>query len=334
MTKTYQLTGIGNAIVDVIAKAGDDFLRDYDIVKGAMSLIDEKRADGLYDALGVAHQVSGGSVANSMAGFASFGGKGAYMGKVADDELGEVFAHDLRNAGIHFVTQPLKGGAGTARCMIVVTPDAQRSMSTYLGACTEFTEIDVDTDLIANSDAIYLEGYLFDKDAAKKAYLKATGHARKSGTKVALTLSDSFCVERHRDDFLKLITDETDILFANENEILTLYQTKSFDDAVKAVRGKCEVAIITRSEKGSVIITADSTYEVNPHTVDTVMDTTGAGDLYAAGFLYGYTHGQHLAMCGSLGSLAAAEVIGHVGARPETSLAKMAQKHLGIKSAA
>lgn len=334
MTKTYELTGLGNAIVDVIAKADDSFLKDYEITKGAMTLIDEARAKGLYDAIGPAHEVSGGSAANTLAGFASFGGKAAFMGKVANDQLGGIFAHDMQNGGVHFTTPRLENGPETARCMIVVTPDAQRSMNTFLGASVEFSETDVDEALIADSKTIYLEGYLFDKDAAKKAYYKATAAARKSDTKVALTLSDSFCVERHRADFLKLIESEVDILFANEAEILSLFQTTSFDEAAKAIRGKCEIAALTRSEKGSLILTADDAHEIKAQPIDKVIDTTGAGDQYAAGFLFGHARGMDLARCGALGSLAAAEVISHVGPRPETSLAELAAKKLGIKQAA
>lgn len=334
MTKTYELTGLGNAIVDVIATGTDEFLAEKGIIKGAMNLVDAERSKFLYDALGPSKQVSGGSAANTMAGFASFGGKGAYLGKVADDQLGEIFAHDLRTGGIHFSYTPLRHGAATARCMIIVTPDAQRSMNTYLGACVEFSEEDVDEALIADSKAIYLEGYLFDKPTAKMAYLKATKKARASGTKVSLTLSDSFCVDRHRADFLKLITDETDIVFANETELLTLFQTTSFDEAVANIRGKCDVAAVTRSEKGSVIVTKDSVIEIAPEPVAKVADTTGAGDQYAAGFLFGYARNMPLATCGALGSLAAAEVISHVGPRPETSLAKLAMEKLNIKLAA
>lgn len=325
MTKTYEITGIGNAIVDVIAKADDAFLADYDIPKGAMTLIDAERARGLYDALGVAHEVSGGSAANTLAGFASFGGRGAYIGKVADDQLGRIFAHDMRAGGIHYDTTPLTGGPETARCLIVVTPDAQRSMSTFLGASVEFSDEDVDADLIADSALLYLEGYLFDREAAKDAYMKASSIARASGGRVALTLSDGFCVARHRDDFLNLIEGGTDILFANENEILSLYHTDSMDAAVAAVRGKCEIAVVTRSEKGSLVITQGGVIEVPVHPVDRVVDTTGAGDQYAAGFLFGLARGHGLPVCGALGAMAASEVISHVGPRPETSLADLAK---------
>jgi sugar/nucleoside kinase (ribokinase family) len=333
MTKKYHLTGIGNAIVDVIAPGTDAFLEAHGITKGGMTLIDEERTRTLYNAMGKATEVSGGSAANTMAGFASFGGKGAYLGKVADDQLGGIFAHDMNAGGIHFSTPPLKGGPETARCLILVTPDAQRSMSTYLGACVEFGEDDVDDALIADSEMIYLEGYLFDKDAAKDAYLKATHIAQKNETKVALTLSDSFCVERHRVPFQRLVKDKVDILFANEAEILALYQHQRVEEAVGAIRGHCDIVVVTRGEKGSLILTPDKMITVPAHPVAHLVDTTGAGDQYAAGFLYGLSRNLSMEDCGRLGSLAAAEVISHIGPRPETSLADLAQQELGISRA-
>jgi sugar/nucleoside kinase (ribokinase family) len=322
--KKYDITGIGNAIVDVIATGTDDFLEKHGIIKGAMNLIDGERCTYLYNAIGNSTETSGGSGANTLAGFSSFGGKAAFIGKVANDSLGQTFAQDIRSIGVDFNTAPLAQGPATARCMIIVTPDAQRSMNTYLGASVEFAEHDVDENLIKNSDLLYLEGYLFDQKKAKNAYLQASKAAKASGTQVALTLSDSFCVERHRDDFQHLISNDTDILFANEAEILALYQTKSFEQAVQNIRGKCKTVAITRSEKGSVIVTADNIIEVPPHPVLKVVDTTGAGDQYAAGFLFGLARGKPLSICGALGSLAAAEVISHVGPRPEISLAVLA----------
>lgn len=323
MTKKYQLTGLGNAIVDVISTDSDQFLAEYGITKGAMTLIDEARSNALYAAMGPSREVSGGSAANTMAGFASFGGRGVYLGKVADDQLGEIFAHDTRSIGVHYATPPLKGGPSTARCLIIVTPDAQRSMNTYLGASVEFSESDVDADAIANSQYIYLEGYLFDKAPAKKAYQLATSIARKNGTKVSLTLSDSFCVERHRDDYLKLLH-ETDVLFANEAELLALYQTANFDDAVARARQECSILAVTRGAKGSLLVTKDQIIEVKAAPVAQLVDTTGAGDQYAAGVLYGLVNDMPLERCGQLGSIAAAEVISHVGPRPEVSLSKLA----------
>lgn len=333
-TDRYELTGLGNAIVDVIGTESDDFLNVQGITKGAMTLIDETRAQKLYTAIGPAKAVSGGSAANTLAGFASLGGYGAYLGKVANDQLGEIFAHDIKAIGVHFMTTPLRDGPKTARCIIVVTPDAQRSMSTYLGASVEFGEADVNEQIIRNSSMIYLEGYLFDKDPAKRAFLKAAHLAHGAGARVALTLSDSFCVERHRSDFTRLVEQETDVLFANENEIKALYQTKSFDDAVRAVRGHCDIAIITRSEKGSVVLQGDQTFEIKAAPVNKVVDTTGAGDQYAAGFLFGLARNLDIPTCGALGSLAAGEVISHVGPRPETSLAQLAKEKLGLKLAA
>ncbi len=332
MSKKYELTGLGNAIVDVIAPGTDEFLSEQGIVKGAMNLIDENRAKTLYSAIGPAHEVSGGSAGNTMAGFASLGGKGAYLGKVADDQLGAIFAHDMKASGIDFHYTPLKNGPETARCMIVVTPDAQRSMNTYLGACVEFSEADVDEKVIADSKVIYLEGYLFDKPTAKQAYLKATKAAHEAGTDVALTLSDSFCVERHRTDFQKLVENDTDILFANEAEIIALYQAPNLDVALEQVRPHCRIIAVTRSEKGCVIINGGETLEVPAHPVAKVVDTTGAGDQFAAGFLFGLVRGYDLYQCGELGCLAASEVISHVGPRPETALAQLAKSI--IKNAA
>jgi len=328
MTRKYELCGLGNAIVDVIASGTDELLAALDIQKGGMTLIDQMRAQKIYNAMGPGKETSGGSAANTMAGFASFGGKGAYMGKVADDQLGRIFAHDLKAVGIDFFYTPLKGGPETASCLIIVTPDAQRSMNTFLGACVEFSESDVDEAVIRDSQIIYLEGYLFDKDTAKAAYLKATKIAKSAGTKVALTLSDSFCVERHRADFQNLIKNDVDILFANETEIMALYQSKTFDDAVASVRGQCDIIAITRSEKGSVVVTPETMDTVPAAPVTKVVDTTGAGDQYAAGFLFGVSRGMALVDCAALGSLAASEVISHVGPRPEASLADLAHQGL------
>jgi sugar/nucleoside kinase (ribokinase family) len=328
MTKKYELTGVGNAIVDVIASGTDEFLTTHDIPKGGMILIDEARTRTLYKAMGPGHEVSGGSAANTMAGFASFGGKGAFIGKVADDQLGGIFAHDMNAGGIHYATSPLKGGAETARCLIIVTPDAQRSMCTFLGASVEFNENDVDEKTIADSQIIYLEGYLFDKDGAKDAYMKTSRIAHASDTRVALTLSDAFCVERHRSGFQNLIKNDIDILFANESELMALHKSKTFDDAVAAVRGTCDIIAVTRSEKGSVIITGDTITQIPAHPIQKLVDTTGAGDQYAAGFLFGLVRNMPIEKCGALGSLAASEVISHIGPRPETSLAGLAKNVL------
>ncbi len=319
----YDVLGIGNAIVDVLAKADDDFLTTNAIEKGAMTLIDAGQADALYEKMAPGVEVSGGSAANTMAGVASLGGKGAYIGKVANDQLGGVFTHDIRAGGLVFTTKPLDGGAPTARCLILVTPDAQRTMNTFLGACVELGPEDIDEALVAASKVTYLEGYLFDPPHAKEAFYKAAKVAHEAGQKVALTLSDGFCVARHRAAFLDLVEGHIDLLFANESEITSLYEVDSFDEAVKHVKGHCEIAALTRSEKGSIIVSGSEIVEVPAAPIDKLVDTTGAGDLYAAGFLHGYTHGQDLAEAGRIASIAAAEVIQHYGARPETVLASL-----------
>ena len=319
------VVGIGNALVDVIAHFDDTFLGAQELVKGAMTLIDSDRAHGLYAAMGSGVEMSGGSAANTMTGIASFGGRVGYIGKVADDQLGEVFGHDLRAVGVTFENAPALIGVSTGRCLIVVTPDAQRTMNTYLGVSSLLSPDDVDPDLVARGRVVYLEGYLFDRPQAKEAYCKAAAGAHAAGGRVSLTLSDSFCVDRHRDDFFKLVESAVDILFANEDELMALYQVADFDDALQAVRGHCEIAAITRGKAGSVVVSGDELHIIDAHPVDEVVDTTGAGDLYAAGFLYGFTHRMGLADCGRLGSLAASEVISHVGARPLTSLRRLAE---------
>jgi len=323
---TLDVVGIGNAIVDVIARADDAFLAREGLAKGSMQLIDAARAEALYAAMGPAMEMSGGSAGNTMAGIASLGGKGAYIGKVAADELGEVFAHDIRSIGVRFETEPLRRGAPTARSLILVTPDAQRTMNTFLGACVELGSEDIPRELIEAAQVTYLEGYLFDPPQAKAAFQKAAELAHAAGRKVSLTLSDAFCVGRYRAEFLALIAGHVDILFANEAEITALYETKSFDAALTSVRGHCEIAALTRSEKGSVIVTRNEAKAIPAAPVERLVDTTGAGDLYAAGFLFGLTHGRDLATSGRLGSLAAAEVISHYGARPEASLKALAAK--------
>jgi sugar/nucleoside kinase (ribokinase family) len=317
---TYDVVGIGNALVDVIAHAGDDFLGRHELVKGSMTLVETERAVELYRALGSAVEMSGGSAANTMCGVASFGGRAAYVGKVSDDELGRVFGHDLLAVGVTFRPGSMSDGVPTGRCIIVVTPDAQRTMNTFLGASSLMSVPDVDTATVADGKVLYMEGYLYDRDDAKAAFRHAAQAAHSHGRLVSLTLSDSFCVDRHRDDFLSLVRDEVDLLFGNDDELLSLYQTDSFDEAVAAVRGDCALAAITVGAKGSYIITADDVLHVEAYPVRRVIDTTGAGDLYSAGFLYGYTQGRDLKECGRLGSLAASEVISHVGPRPLTEL--------------
>ena len=320
----FDVVGIGNAIVDVQTRTDDALLASQGLVKGTMALIDAPRAESLYALMGSASESSGGSAANTIAGLASLGAKAAFIGKVADDELGRIFAHDLRAMGVAYDTPPLTGGPRTGRCLILVTGDAQRTMNTFLGASVEFEAKDIDRDRIAAAQVTYLEGYLFDRPTAKAAFRGAAEIAHGAGRKRALSLSDPFCVERHRGDFRHLVHHHIDVLFANEIEICSLYETTAFDQAVRAVRGECEIAVLTRSAHGSVIVTRDETLAVPAAPVTAVVDTTGAGDLYASGFLYGLTHGRDLAACGRLGSLAAAEIIGHFGARPEASLKRLA----------
>lgn len=325
----HDVTGIGHAVVDVISHAEDSFLTQHKMDKGAMMLIEQDQATAIYGDMGPGVESSGGSAANTMAGVASLGGKAAFIGKVRDDQLGEVFAHDIRSIGVTFKTAAATEGAATARCLILVTPDAQRTMNTFLGAAAEFSPEDVDEEIIRAAQVTYLEGYLWDRDAAKAAFLKASEIAHAADRKVALTLSDAFCVDRHRESFLDLVDGHVDTLFANEAEIKSLFQCDSFDEALQQVRGKCEVAALTRSEKGSVIVSGDEVHVVDAEPVEKVVDTTGAGDQYAAGFLYGLTNGYGLARAGRIGAIAAAEVISHLGARPEVSLKDLVAEKLG-----
>lgn len=316
----FDVTGIGNAIVDVLAHADDAFLEAQGLAKGSMTLIDSERAQQLYGQMGAGVEVSGGSAANTLAGLASLGGQGAFIGKVADDQLGEVFRHDIQAVGTSFETSPLKNGMPTARCLVLVTPDANRTMNTFLGASVELGPEDLDREAIANSKVTYMEGYLWDPPKAKQAFIEAAEVAHQAGRKVSLSLSDAFCVDRHRDSFLELIDGHVDILFANESEITSLFRTEDFGSAAAAVTGKCEVVALTRSEKGSVVLTGGETYEVPAVKIDKLVDTTGAGDQYAAGFLYAWCRGMNPASCARLGGIAAAEVISHFGARPEVEL--------------
>jgi sugar/nucleoside kinase (ribokinase family) len=325
----YDVVGIGNAIVDVIARADDAFLREKELAKGAMTLIDEGQADALYAAMGPGTESSGGSAANTMAGIASLGGKGAFFGKVKSDQLGTVFAHDIRAIGVSFDSKPATAGPATARCLIFVTPDAQRTMNTYLGACVNLGPEDVDEAVVKAARVTYLEGYLWDPPRAKEAFVKAAKVAHAAGRKVSLSLSDAFCVDRHRAEFRDLVKGHVDILFANESEITSLYEVDNFDAALQQVRGSCEIACLTRSEKGSLIVAGDEVHVIDAERVGAVTDTTGAGDLYASGFLYGWTHGYGLARAGRIASLAAAEAISHVGARPQTSLKALVKQKLG-----
>jgi sugar/nucleoside kinase (ribokinase family) len=314
-TAKFDVTAIGNAIVDVIAQADDALLAAHNLPKGAMNLIDADMADKLYGIMAAGKEASGGSAGNTIAGIAMLGGKTAYIGKVADDQLGQIFTHDIRAAGVTYDTPALKGGLPTARSLIFVTPDAQRTMQTFLGACTQLGPEDIDMHHISASKVVYMEGYLWDLPRAKQAMLDAAKRAKASGVKVSLTLSDSFCVSRFRDEFLELAEKYVDILFANESEILSLYQATEFDDALQQVRKHCEIAALTRSEKGSVVVNGDEVHVIDAVKGVTVVDTTGAGDAYAAGFLHAYTQGRDLKTAGKLGGAMAAQVISQYGPR-------------------
>lgn len=317
----YDVLGIGNAIVDVIARAEDDFLVAQGMNKGTMALIDEVRAQAIYAAMGPAIESSGGSAANTIVGVASFGARAAFVGKVKDDELGRSFVHDIRAAGVAFDTKPATAGPSTARSYIMVTPDGERTMNTFLGAAQDLRPADIDEGQVASAAVTYLEGYLWDPPQAKEAFVKAAGIAHKAGRRVALTLSDAFCVDRYRAEFLDLIRKGVvDIVFANERELHSLYETADFDTAVKALRGEAKLAVVTRSEKGCVVVSRDAVVAVPAEPVEQVADVTGAGDLFAAGFLAGLARGKDHRTAARLGGLAAAEVIQHIGARPAVSL--------------
>jgi len=322
--RRFDVTAIGNAIVDVIAAADEALLVQHGLVKDAMTLVDAADAERLYGIMGPGRETSGGSAGNTVAGIAALGGRTAYIGKVADDQLGDVFTHDIRATGVTYDTPPLKEGLSTARCLIFVTPDAHRTMQTFLGATTQLGPEDVNIDYITSSTVVYLEGYLWDQPRAKQAMREAAIKAHVAGVKVSLTLSDSFCVDRYRSEFLDLAEHHVDILFANEAEILSLYQVGTFDEALQRVRGHCEIAALTRSEKGSVIVSGDELHVIDAVPAVTVVDTTGAGDAYAAGFLYAYTHDCDLVTCGRLGGAMAAEIISHYGARPESDVTAIA----------
>ena len=333
MSLKYDVAGVGNAIVDVIASVDDRFLLNHRIAKGGMTLIDSFRAQELLKALSdnqqsmsSLHEVAGGSAANTLAGLASLGGSGIYFGKVFDDRLGEVFARSMNEHGITFSSHPTREGSTTASCLIAVTPDGQRSMNTYLGACRELAPDDINEEEVAQAKILYIEGYLWDEQVAKDASRKAIAAMKGAGGRVAMTLSDSFCVGRFRDEFLHLMDKDVGILFANEDEAKALFQVEEFDGVVEGAKKWGGIAALTRSAKGCVIVEEGQVHEVPAAPVKRVIDTTGAGDQFAAGFLYGLTHGKGLADCGRLGALAAAEVISHYGARPEVSLKELAAK--------
>ncbi len=326
--KDYDAVCVGAAIVDVLAEANDGFLDERGLAKGAMRLIDEDEAEALYGAMGPGIEISGGSAANTAAGLAALGGDAAFIGRVRDDELGEVFSHDIRAQGVTFTTAASGQGPLTARCLVLITPDAQRTMNTFLGASATLHERDVDDELVAAAKVTYLEGYLWDAPQGPAIFRRAADIAKQSGREVAMTLSDPFCVDRHREAFSEFITSSVDILFANEVEVKSLYQAKTFDEAADRAAQDVRVAALTRSEKGSVICRGGDRHQVSARPVK-VVDTTGAGDLYAAGFLYGYTHGASLERAGHMGSICAAEVISHIGARPRAKLKALIAEQLG-----
>jgi sugar/nucleoside kinase (ribokinase family) len=319
-TAEFDVVGVGNALVDVIAHADDEFIHEYDLVKGSMTLIDTDRALYLYGALGTAVEMSGGSAANTMCGVASLGGRAAYLGKVSDDDLGLVFGHDLRAVGVQFRPGRPEADTPTGRCIIVVTPDAERTMNTYLGVSSLLQPSDIHEATVAAGRVLYMEGYLYDRPAAKAAFRHAAAVAHANGRQVSLTLSDSFCVDRHRDDFSALVSDQVDILFGNEDELRALYQVDTLDEAIRLVRADCHLAVITMGKHGCAIVTKDDVVKAPAEPVAHVLDTTGAGDLFAAGFLFGYTRERPLEECAKLGAIAAAEVISHVGPRPLVEL--------------
>jgi sugar/nucleoside kinase (ribokinase family) len=316
VTPRYDVVGVGNALVDVISHASDAFIADHGLVKGSMTLVDTDRAMELYDALGGAVEMSGGSAANTMCGVASLGGTAAYIGKVSTDELGRAFGHDLRAVGVQFRPGKPDPDTPTGRCIIVVTPDAERTMNTYLGTSSLLCKGDIDEETVAAGAVLYMEGYLYDRPEAKEAFRHAAHIAHQSSRMVSLTLSDSFCVDRHRADFRALVTDEVDILFGNEDELVSLYEVPTLDDAIGRVQRDCSLALVTVGADGVLVVTPDGVMREPAQPVPQVLDTTGAGDLFAAGFLFGYTRSMSLSECARLGGIAAGEVISHVGPRP------------------
>ena len=321
---------IGNAIVDVLAHCEDETILGLGLNRGTMTLIGADRAQQLYNSMGAVTEMSGGSASNTAAGIASLGGQAGFVGKVRDDQLGKIFVHDIHTTGVVFETPPATSGPATARCLIFITSDAQRTMNTYLGACVNLRPEDIAPDFIGRAKIVYMEGYLWDRDQAKQAFLKAAEVAQNAGRKVSLTLSDQFCVDRHRISFINFIRGYVDILFSNEEEIISLYQVEDFNAALRYVRDDCEVAVLTRSGKGSVIVSGGEKHVIYAEPVAEVVDTTGAGDLYAAGFLYGITNGHRLVECGRIASIVAAEVISHVGPRPQKDLKELVRTKLGI----
>lgn len=327
-TAAIDVVALGHPLVDVLTHESDDVVARAGLERGAMTMVDAARSDEIYAQLGPAQETSGGSAANTTVGVASFGGTAAFIGRIADDAFGKVFAHDLRAAGVEYDVSPATDGSPTGRCLVIVAADAERTMCTYLGAGAEIDPKDVDADRIGGAAVTYLEGYLWDEPAAKDAIRRAASLAKEAGRKVAFTLSDPFCVERHRDEFRELVASSVDVLFANEDEITMLYEVDTFDDAARLASESCEIAVLTRGAAGSVVVNGRERHEIAAVPIAKLVDTTGAGDLYAAGFLFGLTHGHDLATCGNLGSLGAAEVISHLGARPQAPLAGQALRLL------
>ncbi len=329
--QSLDVVAIGNAIVDVLVQVEDRFLDAHGLSKGTMTLLDAQQARRLYDSIGPGLETSGGSAANTLAGIAQLGGRAGFIGRVRDDQLGDIFSHDIRSVGARYETPPATAGAGTARCLILVTPDAQRTMGTYLGASVGLDPEDLDLEMVARARVLYLEGYLWDSEAAKRAFIAAAEVARAHGGEVALSLSDAFCVERHRESFLELVDGHVDLLFANEMEITSLYRANSFAEAVEQVRGRCRVAALTRSEAGSLVLGAGQSHLIEPVNLGDLVDTTGAGDLYAAGFLFAYTRGLDLQTCGRLGSLCAGQVVTQLGPRCQVDLLALARRQPGLE---
>lgn len=327
----YDLVGIGNALLDIVVDVEDSFLEEQGLPRGSMNLVDSDQSDSLYDKLPAGIEASGGSCGNTMAGFAALGGKGAYLGKVRDDGFGKVFAHDMKAIGVDCPVAPATDGPSTGRCLVMVSPDAQRTMATYLGAAVDLGPSDVPEDVIAQSKVLYMEGYLYDPEAAKQAFIKAATISHEAGRKVSLSLSDPFCVDRHRDAFRALVNDHIDILFGNEDEIVSLYQTDDLETAIEEVRTRCEIVCITRGSKPTVVLSKDARHEIDVSPVgDALTDTTGAGDQFAAGFLYGYTQGFDLKTCGAMGNIAGTEVVTHYGARPRADVRALIKEQLSV----
>jgi len=324
----YDVLGIGNAIFDILVKTDEAFLQSHGMIKGGMALIDEARAAAIYRDMGPAIEISGGSAANTIVGLASLGARAAYVGKVKDDQIGRLYAHDIRAAGVSFSTEPASDGPATGCSYILVTGDGERTMNTYLGAAQELKAADIDADEIAAASMVYLEGYLWDPKDAKDAFVKASKIAHQAGRQVALTLSDAFCVDRYRGEFIELLQSGTvDVIFANESELHSLYETSDFDAALKQLRSDAKLGVVTRSEKGCIVVSGEGVLAVPAFPVQQIVDTTGAGDLFAAGFLFGLVRQAGYEVAGRLGALAAAEVIQHIGARPQTSLRELAKEH-------